>query len=140
MAPFLPGDLLPKKPSQPPVESPGVSFCPSCGLKDPSHMENCDFRPLFNEDDIRHAKAVIPKAPEPKASEKQVGGDHYKLLAIQPMEYALANHLNYAQANVIKYVTRYNLKADGAKWKEDLKKAIHNIELLIEHEEKTRAS
>lgn len=60
---------------------------------------------------------------------KQVGGDHYKKLAIQPMEYALQNKLDYAQANVVKYVTRHADK-NG---KQDLLKAIHNIELMIAH-------
>lgn len=63
------------------------------------------------------------------AWDKQTGGDHYKKLAIQPMEYALKNKLDYAQANVVKYVTRHADK-NG---KEDLLKAIHNIELMIEH-------
>ena len=63
------------------------------------------------------------------AYDKQEGGDHYKKLAIQPMQYALANKLDYAQANVVKYVTRHADK-NG---KEDLLKAIHNIELMIEH-------
>ena len=62
----------------------------------------------------------------------QVGGCHYAVLAIQPMTYALENNLNYAQANVVKYVTRYKQK-NGI---EDLRKAIHCLELLIEHEEK----
>ena len=60
---------------------------------------------------------------------KQIGGDHYKKLAIQPMEYALQNKLDYAQANVVKYVTRHADK-NG---KQDLLKAIHNIELMIAH-------
>lgn len=59
----------------------------------------------------------------------QIGGDHYKKLAIQPMEYALQNKLDYAQANVVKYVTRHADK-NG---KQDLLKAIHNIELMIAH-------
>ena len=60
----------------------------------------------------------------------QVGGQHYKKYAIQPVEYAMANNLNYCQANAIKYVTRYRDK-NG---KEDLLKAIHNLEVLIELE------
>ena len=59
----------------------------------------------------------------------QIGGDHYKKLAIQPMEYALQNKLDYAQANVVKYVTRHADK-NG---KQNLLKAIHNIELMIAH-------
>lgn len=66
------------------------------------------------------------------AFNKQVDGKHYKKLKIQPMEYALANNLNYGQSNAIKYITRYKDK-NGI---EDLKKAIHCIELLIEFEEK----
>lgn len=62
------------------------------------------------------------------AWKKQEGGSHYKNLKIQPMQYALENKLDYAQANVVKYVTRHKEK-NG---KEDLLKAIHNIELMIE--------
>lgn len=60
----------------------------------------------------------------------QVGGDHYKKLAIQPAEYALKNNLNAAQANVVKYVTRYKDKGQ----RKDLEKAKHWIDLLIAHE------
>ena len=67
---------------------------------------------------------------EPKTAwRKQEGGSHYKDLKIQPMQYALDNKLDYAQANVVKYVTRHANK-NG---KEDLLKAIHNIELMIEY-------
>lgn len=66
------------------------------------------------------------------ASETQVAGNHYSKLKIQPMEYCLQNNLNYSQSNAIKYITRYKDK-NGI---EDLKKAIHCIELLIEFEEK----
>jgi len=62
------------------------------------------------------------------AWQKQEGGSHYKNLKIQPMQYALENKLDYAQANVVKYVTRHADK-NG---KEDLLKAIHNLELMIE--------
>jgi len=74
---------------------------------------------------------MIDEQGEIDAFNKQTGGDHYKKLAIQPMQYSLANKLNYAQANTIKYVTRYKDK-NGI---EDLKKAIHCIELLIEFEQ-----
>ena len=66
-----------------------------------------------------------------KASEKQINGTHYSKLSIQPMQYSLKNNLNYAQANAIKYITRYKDK-NGI---EDLQKAIHCLELLIEFEE-----
>ena len=63
------------------------------------------------------------------AKDTQIAGDHYKKLAIQPIEYNMANGLNYCQGNVVKYVTRYPDK-NGV---EDLLKARHYIDLLIEH-------
>jgi hypothetical protein len=67
------------------------------------------------------------------ALHKQEGGAHYKSLAIQPVEYIHANGVGYFEGNVIKYVTRWKSKGGL----EDLKKAKHYIELLIELEEKT---
>lgn len=60
----------------------------------------------------------------------QVGGAHYKKYKVQPIEFAMANNLNYCQANAIKYITRYRDKGG----KEDLAKAIHNIEILMKLE------
>lgn len=60
----------------------------------------------------------------------QVGGGHYKALPIQPVEYNMKNSLNYCQGSVVKYITRYKEKGGI----EDLKKAKHFIDLLIELE------
>lgn len=65
------------------------------------------------------------------ALDVQIGGDHYKKYAIQPIEYSMANGLNPCQANVVKYITRYKDKGGV----EDLKKVIHYVQLLIEIEE-----
>ena len=65
------------------------------------------------------------------ATEKQIDGEHYVNCAIQPTEYILANNLGWCEANVVKYVTRWKSKG-GVK---DLKKAIHYLEMLIEHKE-----
>jgi hypothetical protein len=73
-----------------------------------------------------------------KATDTQVGGDHYKL-PIQPTDYIYENNLNWYQGNVIKYISRYNRKnSDTAKQIEDLKKAIHYIQLLIEKIDNTK--
>ena len=74
---------------------------------------------------------ILVEEEDNLASSKQIAGNHYSKLKIQPMKYALDNNLNYAQSNAIKYITRYKDK-NGI---EDLKKAIHCIELLIQHEE-----
>ena len=62
----------------------------------------------------------------------QEGGNHYKELKIQPVEFIHANGIGYFEGNVIKYVTRWRAK-NGI---EDLKKARHYIDLLIELEGK----
>jgi hypothetical protein len=66
------------------------------------------------------------------AFSRQVGGSHYKNLAIQPLEFIVANELDFPTGNVVKYVVRYKLKGGL----EDLKKARHYLDLLIELEEK----
>ena len=63
-----------------------------------------------------------------KAIETQVGGDHYKLMKIQPLEFIMSNNMSYCEANVVKYVSRGRSK-NGV---EDLRKARHYIDLLIE--------
>lgn len=62
--------------------------------------------------------------------ETQVGGDHYKSMAIQPIEFSYRNGLDPLAAKVIKYVSRWRTKG-GVR---DLHKAIHVIELLIHFE------
>jgi hypothetical protein len=61
----------------------------------------------------------------------QVGGTHYTDMAIQPIEYILANNIPFPEGNVIKYVSRWRSKG-GLK---DVRKAVHHLQLLIEHEE-----
>ena len=60
----------------------------------------------------------------------QVGGDHYKGMKIQPMEYSMANGLDACQHTAIKYITRFRQKGGIA----DLEKAKHTIDMLIEFE------
>lgn len=67
---------------------------------------------------------------ETKALATQVGGNHYNTMKIQPMEYTMANNMNPLQHTAIKYISRY--KAKGGV--EDLEKAKHTIQLLIDWE------
>lgn len=66
------------------------------------------------------------------ALEKQIGGDHYTKLAIQPMEYSMANKLDACQHTAIKYITRFRDKGGVA----DLEKAKHCIDMLIEFDKR----
>lgn len=63
------------------------------------------------------------------ANEKQVGGNHYAS-GIQHWDYVIANELDYFQAQVTKYVTRWK-KKNGI---QDLEKAMHFLEKYIESE------
>ena len=63
------------------------------------------------------------------AFDKQIKGDHYKKLKIQPFEFITKNKLSYFQGVVIKYVVRY-LDKNGI---EDLDKIIHYCELEKEN-------
>lgn len=89
-------------------------------------------------DDSKQGEPILDLDMYPKkepsnqaATDKQVGGSHYQL-PIQPIEYILANGLGYCEANVVKYVSRWRNKGGI----QDLKKAIHYLEMLIEQEEK----
>lgn len=72
----------------------------------------------------------IPVARIP-ASSRQVGGTHYTRMKIQPFEFSMANNLDPMRHTIIKYLCR---KKDNVL--QDLEKAKHTIELLIEWEQK----
>ena len=63
-----------------------------------------------------------------KAYDAQVGGSHYVSLAIQPMQYSMANKLDAAQHTACKYITRHEEKAG----KIDLYKSLHVVMILIQ--------
>lgn len=60
----------------------------------------------------------------------QVGGDHYKKYAIQPIEFCHRNKIGPIESTAIKYIIRHQDK-NGA---EDIKKAIHVLNILLEIE------
>ena len=65
-----------------------------------------------------------------KASEQQVGGTHYSRFVIQPGEFISKNKLGWFEGNVIKYVCRHPFKNKA----EDIKKAIHYLQLILQWE------
>ena len=89
---------------------------------------------LFRKDMARiyraHWEWRSKKEKTKNALDVQVGGGHYKDLAIQPVEYCMKNNLSYCQSNIVKYATRYKDK-NGL---EDLKKIKHYVDLIIELE------
>lgn len=75
---------------------------------------------------------VPPKSELHGAFSVQVGGGHYKSMAIQPAEYCHRNRIGKLEGDVIAYVSRWRAK-NGV---EDLKKARHTLDLMIEMEER----
>ena len=61
---------------------------------------------------------------------KQVGGSHYKKYKIQPSLFINQNKILFAEGNAIKYICRHQDKGG----KQDLLKAIHYIEMIIERD------
>ena len=65
-----------------------------------------------------------------KSLEEQVGGKHYSNMAIQPAEFINENKLLFAEGNAIKYICRHAIKGK----EEDVKKAIHYLEMILERD------
>ena len=62
--------------------------------------------------------------------DKQVGGDHYQTMKIQPAEFVNKNKMLFAEGNAIKYICRHINKGG----KQDLEKAKHYIDMIIERD------
>lgn len=66
----------------------------------------------------------------PRANKIQHGGKHYMTKPIQPWDFIAANSIGFFEGNAIKYLSRWREKGGV----EDLKKAQHYIQKLIEVE------
>ena len=62
--------------------------------------------------------------------ENQIGGKHYKNFRIQPAHFINENKLLFAEGNAIKYICRHSVKGK----EEDIKKAIHYLEMILERD------
>jgi hypothetical protein len=92
-------------------------------------------------DTKRSGKAKVPCScgasieRKDKAKDRQVAGSHYKDMPIQPGEFIRTNGLGWYEGNAIKYICRYKTKGG----QQDIQKAIHYLELLLEElEEETK--
>jgi hypothetical protein len=62
--------------------------------------------------------------------DKQVDGDHYKGMKIQPAQFINENNLPFAEGNAIKYICRHKRKGKS----KDIEKAIHYLEMILERD------
>ena len=86
------------------------------------------YPPLLVNDIIEQGQDMTTQ----DANAAQVGGAHYKDKMIQPWDYIIDNNLGYLEGNIVKYVSRWREKGGV----EDLKKAQHYLQKLIETTEK----
>ena len=70
------------------------------------------------------------KGVEYESLDKQIGGKHYRNMKIQPAEFINENKLLFAEGNAIKYICRHAIKGK----EEDVKKAIHYLEMILERD------
>ena len=82
-------------------------------------------------EDYMQSLNLPEKVPQKGANSKQIAGSHYSDKEIQPWDYIYANNLCYFTGNCVKYVSRWRDKGGI----DDLKKAIHYLEKLIELEQ-----
>lgn len=62
------------------------------------------------------------------ALDTQIGGSHYKSLPIQPVEFSERNELSFLEGCVVKRVCRHSR---GGKGRQDIEKAIHELQLIL---------
>lgn len=106
------------------------SICHECvyRLSKSPTQARCKRYPSFSVDAVDQC-AGFRSLDSLKPNQRQVGGDHYTRHAIQPWDIIREYGLDFFEGNVIKYVLRH--KGDRA---EDLKKARHYLDYLIERE------
>ena len=78
----------------------------------------------MSEETPQYGVVAVRESPK-----EQVGGDHYKRMKIDVFEFAEANGLTFMEATACKYICRHRFKSG----KEDLLKAQHTINRLIQH-------
>ena len=71
------------------------------------------------------SSSLKPHRAKEKATDKQIGGSHYKG-KIQPIELIVSHNLDFIDGNIVKYAVR-NKKGENLKEKYD--KIIHYCEL-----------
>ena len=109
------------------VSAPEIDGCESCAFS--QEFKACERATSFIGCIGEKIIWVEDKSSDIPTKE-QVGGKHYKELIIQPVAYIHANNLSFLEGNVVKYVTRHKQK-NGV---EDIKKAIHYLNLILELE------
>lgn len=90
----------------------------------------CVSRNTPTEERLRSLRDEGERVRSPSAISAQVAGEHYRNMAIQPVEFIYKNGLGFCEGSAIAYICRHRQKNKA----EDIKKAIHFLQLLLELE------
>jgi len=109
--------------------------CPDCNITFPIQYKG--FEEVDNKLRRRIMKEVMSDTEERAEAklnplDQQIGGSHYKDFKIQPIEFIIANNLDFIQGNVVKYICRYKHKGGL----QDLIKIKHYLDIIISMAEK----
>jgi Protein of unknwon function (DUF3310) len=100
-------------------------------MDEESRMNHDAIKQYLDEMQQQH---ILQISAATRANEQQIGGAHYAVKAIQPWDFIIANNIGYLEGNIIKYISRWKDKGGI----EDLKKAQHYLQKLIETHDKER--
>ena len=96
-----------------------------------SPFTQAEYDVMLKEHEVKKQTTLEnPRFSSKSAFDTQVGGDHYKGLEIQPVEFCQRNKLHACETSIVKYISRHQL--DGGA--EDVQKVIHYAQLLLEME------
>ena len=86
----------------------------------------------FNNTPSKEWQDIMEKAPRQSAIDSQVGGNHYNMQGVQPLEATFQNFgYDGLRASIYTKVGKYLTREKGTHRK-DIKKAIHCLEMQIE--------
>jgi len=104
----------------------------NCGEQRGGEMSNYGMhkQPGFGRDDQENLKRLNGRLEK----EEVTNPKHYNELKSEPLDYIIANELDFLEGNIVKYVSRYTYKGGV----NDLLKARTYLEKLIEREKDGR--
>lgn len=113
-----------------------INICEGCAFYDNDDVDHFKCESAIDQFSCIDNQVIWEKVGTKTASgtmSKQVGGSHYQK-KIQPWDIIAEWNLDYWRGNVIKYV----LRAPEKNGVEDIKKAIHYLEYIVENYVKDR--
>lgn len=72
----------------------------------------------------------LPSQQLRSSLKRQIGGSHYREMKVQPIEYIMANDMDYCEGAIVKYISRHRQKGGP----DDIRKIKHYCDLILQME------